>query len=157
LPAGTFNRPYRCSRLDTGMTSSITCSYDAPDLPTGGALFERTLKLGGESRELVVDETFTPHDTHSAARLGSISGFAFAPGDALLSSADGNARGVLHRGRLVAVRWRAGDVARVQTRTTRGAEIITLVFARKSIELRLGVYPARDAAEARRVLNANQP
>ncbi|HMF28390.1 MAG TPA: hypothetical protein VKE42_06430, partial [Candidatus Cybelea sp.] len=156
LPAGTFNRPYRCSRLDTGMTSSITCSYDAPDLPTGGALFERTLKLGGESPELVVDETFTPHDARSMARLESISGFAFMPGDTLLSSSDGNARAFLHRGRLAVFRWRPGDVAHVQTHTTRGAELMLLVFARRSVQLRIGIYTVHDAAEARRVLDANQ-
>jgi hypothetical protein len=156
LPAGTFNREYRCSRLDTGMTTSITCSYDAPDLPNGGALFERTLKLGADTRELVVDERFTPHDARSTSRLESISGFAFTPGDALLVSKNGDARGLLHRGRLTVLRWRSGDVARAQTRTTRGAELLTLTFAQRSVELRLGIYPVRDAAEARRVLDANQ-
>ena len=156
LPAGTFNRSYRCSRLDTGMTTSISCSYDAPDLPSGGALFERTLKLGGESRELVVDERFTPHDTRSTAQLESISGFAFTTGDTLLASRDGNARGWLHHGRLAVLRWRSGDVARAQTRTTRGAQLLTLVFARHSIELRLGIYSARDATAARHLLDPNQ-
>jgi hypothetical protein len=156
LPAGTFNRPYRCSRLDTGMTSSITCSYDAPDLPLGGSLFERTLRLGGDTRELVVHETFTPHDARSTARLESISGFAFTPGDTLLVSRDGAARGFLHRGRLTVLRWRAGDIARIQTRTTRGADLVTLIFARRSVELRLSLYSVRDAAEARRLLDANQ-
>jgi hypothetical protein len=42
-------------------------------------------------------------------------------------------------------------------RQTRGAEIVTLVFARRSVELRLGTYSARNAAEARRLLDANQP
>jgi hypothetical protein len=157
LPAGTFNRPYRCNRLDTGMTTSIACSYDAPDLPRGGALFERTVKLGGDSRELIVDETFTPHDTRSTARFVSISGFAFVPGDVLLASSDGNARGIFQRGRLAVLRWRSGDVAHVQTRSTRGAQLLTLIFARRSVELRLAVYLARDAAEARRLLDANQP
>jgi hypothetical protein len=156
LPAGTFNRSYRCNRLDSVMTTSVTCSYDAPDLPRGGALFERTLKLGGDTREMVVDQRFTPHTANSTARLESISGFAFSPGDVLLASSDNNARGFLHHGRLALLRWRAGDAAHVQTRTTRGAEIVTLLFARRSIELRLGVYSVRDAAEARRVLNANQ-
>jgi len=156
LPAGTFNRPYRCSRLDTGMTTNVTCSYDAPDLPRGGALFERTLKLGGDTREVVVDERLAPHDMRSTARLESISGFAVTAGDTLLASSDGDARGILHRGRLAVLRWHTGDVAHVQTRTTRGAEIVTLLFARRSIELRLGVYSVRDVAEARGALNANQ-
>jgi hypothetical protein len=42
-------------------------------------------------------------------------------------------------------------------RPTRGAEIVTLVSARRSVELRLGTYSARNAAEARRLLDANQP
>jgi amino acid transporter len=157
LPAGTFNRLYQCSRLDTGMNTTITCSYDAPDLPRGGALFERTLKLSANGRALIVDEHFSPHDARSNARLESVSGFAFGTGDTVLASNDGNARGILHHGRLAVLRWRPGDVARVQSRTTRGAELLMLIFARRSVELRLGVYPGRNAAEAQRLLDANQP
>ncbi|HLY02634.1 MAG TPA: amino acid permease [Candidatus Cybelea sp.] len=156
VAAGTFNRPYACTRNDVLTTSRIACSYDAPDLPQGGAIFTRTLTLGGTSDELVVDETFAPHDAHSPARLESISGFAFALGDALLKAPDGDALGVLHGRQLTALRWRRGDVARVDMRTTRGAELVTLIFARRSVEMRLGVQPAQNAAEAQRLLDAKQ-
>ena len=157
LAAGTFNRAYDCTRTDVFTTERFACSYDAPDVPRGGALFRRTLTLSGGSDELVVDEEFHSHDPRSTARLESISGFAFSPGDRLLIASLGNALAILHGRHLVVFRWRDGDVARVDTRQTRGAEIVTLVFARRSVELRLRASFARDAAEARRLLDAKQP
>src|SRR5579883_428141 len=157
LPAGTFNRTYSCSRIDVLTTTRVTCSYDAPDLPEHGALFKRTLTLSSRSNELVAGEEFEPHDPRSTARLESISGFAFAAGDRLVKASNGSALGILHRGRLVTLRWRAGDVARAELRQTRGAELVTLVCARRSVEFRLGLVPAKDAAEAQRLLDAKQP
>ncbi|MGA2759432.1 MAG: amino acid permease [Candidatus Cybelea sp.] len=157
ISAGTFNRPYSCSRNDALTTARITCSYDAPDLPQGGALFTRTLTLGGGSDELIVDEAFTPHDGRSTARLESISGFAFVAGDVLLRASGGNALGILHGGQLTTLYWRHGDVARLDLRTTRGAELVTLVLTLRSIEVRLGVRAVQNAAEAQRLLDANQP
>jgi amino acid transporter len=157
LPTGTFNRQYACTRNDTFGTASVTCSYDAPDLPRGGALFTRTLTLGGGSNELVVDEQFAPHDPRSSARLESISGFSSTARDPVLRSSDRDAIGIVHDKQITTLRWRRGDVVRVDLRSTRGAELITLVFAHRSVELRLGIRPAKDAAEARRLLDANQP
>jgi hypothetical protein len=87
--------------------------------------------------------------------LESISGFAFSPGDLLLTP--GTAIGILHGTRLVMLRWSPGDVARVGLRQTRGAELVTLVFARKAVELWISVLTARDATEAQRLLDAKQP
>lgn len=157
LAAGTFNRPYACSRTDVLTTARIACSYDAPDLPTGGALFTRTLRLAGSSEELVIDEQFQPHDRRSTARLASISGFAFASGDVLLKGSGGDALGILHGRRLAALRWRRRDVARMDLRTTRGAELVTLIFARRSVEMRLGLQQVQSAAEAQKLLDANLP
>jgi amino acid transporter len=157
IAAGTFNRPYACTRADALTTARITCSYDAPDLPPGGALFTRTLTLAGGSNELVVDEAFAPHDPRSTARLENISGFAFTAGDALLNASGGDALGILHGRQLTTLRWRHGDVARADLRATRGAELVTLIFARRSVEMRLGVRPVQNAAEAQRLLDANQP
>ena len=157
IAAGTFNRPYACTRNDALTTARITCTYDAPDLPQGGALFTRTLTLAGGSEELIVDEAFAPYDSRSTARLESISGFAFTTGDALLKASGGVALGILHGRQLTTLRWRHGDVARVDFRTTRGAELVTLIFARRSIEMRLGARPIQNAAEAQRLLDANQP
>jgi amino acid transporter len=157
LPAGTFNRMYSCTNQDTTTTTRVSCSYDAPDLPRGGGTFTRTMSLIGGSGELVVDEQMHPHDAQSTARLESISGFAFGAHDQLLKSTAGEAIGVLHGTRLVTLKWRHGDVARTELRQTRGAELVTLIFSRRSAELRLGLRTVRDAAEARRVLDANQP
>jgi amino acid transporter len=157
LPAGTFNRPYQCDRLDVLTTQRVSCSYDAPDLPSGGALFTRTLTLTGNGSELVVGEEFAPHDARSTARLVDVSGFAFLPGDLLLSSRDGTALGILHHDSLTTLRWRPGDVARVVLRRTRGAEIVTLVFDRRAVQLRLGMQRVASAAEARGVIDAKQP
>jgi amino acid transporter len=157
LPAGTFNRQYVCNRLDVMTTARVTCSYDAPDLPRGGGTFTRTLTLTGGSRELSVGEEFRPHDPRSTVRLESISGFAFTSGDRTMRSSNGDALGIFHRDRLAILRWRRGDVARMDLRMTRGAALVTLVFARKSVEMRLGLFTVRDDAEARRMLDAKQP
>jgi hypothetical protein len=156
IAAGTFNRPYTCSRNDVLTTARITCSYDAPDLPDGGALFTRTLTLGGGNSELIVAEDFAPHVARSSARLESVSGFAFVSGDAILKASGEDGLGLLHAGHLTTLRWRRGDVARMDLRTTRGAELVTLIFARRSVEMRLGVRPVQSAAEAQRLLDANQ-
>ncbi|HEY2554699.1 MAG TPA: amino acid permease, partial [Candidatus Cybelea sp.] len=87
LPAGTFNRAYSCTNQDTPTTTRVSCSYDAPDLPQGGGTFTRTMSLTGGSGELVVDEQMQPHDARSAARLESVSGFAFSAHDQLLKAA----------------------------------------------------------------------
>ncbi len=157
LAAGTFNRTYACdsSRI-TESQLSVGCEYDAPDVPEGGADFKRRFDLGQESAELVVSEQFAPHRPNSGAHLVSISGFAFAPGDQLLWSAGRDAIGILHAGRLAILRWRQGEVSRVDVRGTRGAQLVTLVFSRRSIALRLGVHAAKSSAEAQRLLDANQ-
>ncbi|MGB6522198.1 MAG: amino acid permease [Candidatus Cybelea sp.] len=157
LPAGTFNRAYSCTNQDTITATRVSCSYDAPDLPQGGGRFSRTMSLTAGSGELVVDEQMQPHDARSTARLESISGFAFGGRDVLLKPSGGDGLGLLHRNRFATIRWRAGDVARVDLRQTRGAELVTLIFAHRSAELHLGLRTVRDAAEARRMLDANQP
>ena len=40
LAAGTFNRPYECTRIDVLTTERVTCAYDAPDMPDGGATLQ---------------------------------------------------------------------------------------------------------------------
>lgn len=157
LPAGTFNRAYSCSRSDVLTTIHVSCSYDAPDLPSGGAVFQRALTLSGATHVLVVDEQFQPHDPHTTARLESISGFSFAPHDRILVASNRDACGILHGDRLVLLRWRQADGARLVLRTTRGAVLATLIFTARSIEMQLGYYTVRNAAEARTLVGANQP
>ena len=154
LPAGTFNRTYACTSAERDMLPRVKCSYDAPDLPASGALFERTLSLPPDAGEIDVDERFTPHDAASTASLESISGFAFAEGDVLVAPDGANFAGVLHGHRLAALRWRPGDVARVAITRNRGAAIVTLVFSKRRIRLALGIYAASGPGEAEALLRA---
>jgi amino acid transporter len=155
LPAGTFNRPYTCVIAPGASHNSTTatCTYDAPDL-AGGARFERTLTLASASNELLIEERLVPNDPTSVANLKSISGFAFHEGDVVIAPLGAPFAGILHGRAVAALRWSPGDVQNVALRQTRGAELVTLVFARSPVRLRLGVYAARDAAEAEQLLRA---
>lgn len=156
MPAGTFNRPYSCTRIDALTTQRERCGYDAPDLPRDGGSFARTLTLTENARELTVSEEFSPHDMRSTARLESISGFAFGDADRLLISRDGTALGILHGTRLMRLQWNGNEVLHAYWRRSRGAEIVTLIFARRSAEMRLGMYAVAGAAEAQGLVDAKQ-
>lgn len=158
IPAGTFNRPYRCTNLHAGPpTASVTCSYDAPDLPEGGARFERTISLSSSSNEYIVDERMTPHDPHSTAHLKSISGFAIGKGNFVEQGVscfgvyDSLAKG------LARLCWRPDDLASYDVRQTRGAAILTLHFKRNDVEMRLGVLSAPSQAQAHALVEADAP
>jgi hypothetical protein len=135
LPAGTFNRTYVCSRSDDAHTSRLACAYDAPDLPEGGARFERTLTLDAASDEVAIDERMISRDPSSAARLESVSGFAFGLDDTLSNGPGWLSIG--HAGQTTTLRWIPAEVTRVDLRRTRGAEIVTLVFATPEVHFRL--------------------
>ncbi len=150
IPAGTFNRPYRCSILQAGPPKAVvSCSYDAPDLPRGGARFERTLSIGNDDRELTVSERMIPHDAASNAHLKSISGFAFYEGEVLEKGA--SCFGIFYpkAGKLLRLCWRAGDLSSYDVRKTRAAAILTLHFKRNAVEMRLGVLAAAFEDQAR--------
>ncbi|HTX60199.1 MAG TPA: beta-galactosidase, partial [Verrucomicrobiae bacterium] len=153
IQAGTFNRHYDCRDASPSpMTAVVTCSYDAPDIPDGGARFERTLTLAAGAHELAVDETFAPHDPASTARLVSISGLAFAQGDTLLAPPGAPFAAVLHGHRLAWIRWNPGEVARAALRATRGAQILTLTFAARHVRFELGVAEAATVEQAMQAL-----
>ncbi|HEY1975696.1 MAG TPA: beta-galactosidase [Candidatus Baltobacteraceae bacterium] len=151
IPAGTFNRPYDCGHAALSPNTTVHCVYDAPDIPNGGALFERTIR-NGASGDIVVNERFTPHDAASTARLKSISGFAYADGDTVVRPPDANGVGILDHGRLAMLRWLPGDVASVDVRLTRGAAIVTLICARRDVEFHLAIVAVADAAGAESLL-----
>jgi hypothetical protein len=153
IPAGTFNRPYDCGNAAPSATEAH-CIYDAPDIPDGGALFERTIR-NGATGDIVVSERFTPHNASSVARLKSISGFAYSNDDTIVNPAGGNGVGILDHGRLAMLRWLPGDVATVNIRQTRGAAIVTLVCAQRDVEFHLGIATVANAAEADALLRAN--
>ncbi len=157
LPAGTFNRAYDCSGTQTQVQVEQTCIYEAPDIPDGGATFRRTMMLGKNDSELIVDLFFRPEEPLRKTRLESISGFAFAAGDVLIAPPGIAGLGILHGDRLATLRWRAGDVVRVDLRQTRGAEIVTLLFAEPKAELRLGMFAGMDAKKAETLLRAKRP
>ena len=145
---------YACASAQRDTVPRVKCSYDAPDLPDGGATFARTLTLQPDAEEFEIKETFAPHDPQAAAALESISGFAFAEGDTVVAPQGANFAGVLHGRRIAALRWNAEDVARVSVTRTRGAAIVTLVFAKRRAALALGVYAARSPGEAEALLRA---
>ena len=118
-------------------------------------MFARTLTLTANDQELMVAEEFHPHDSASAARLASVSGFAFAPSDRLLTSTDADALGILHGRRLMRLQWRRAEVAHAFWRRTRGAQLVTLVFARRAVEMTLGLYSTSSDAEAQAFVDAN--
>jgi amino acid transporter len=156
LPAGTFNRTYYCNTpTAAGATTTVTCTYDAPDLPAGGGRFSRTLTLGHNDDAVVIEERFQAVDQTSTAKLESVSGFAFDAGDVLIAPDGANFVGILHGHQLAALQWAAGDVERVTLKQTRGAELVTLVCARSPVRFRLGIYQATNAAEAQQLLQAN--
>lgn len=154
IPAGTFNRPYDCGNGAFSATTQAHCIYDAPDIPSGGALFERTIR-NGTSGDIVVSEHFAPHDSASLARLKSISGFAFSNDDKIVDPPGGNGVGILDHGRLAMLRWLPGDVATIDVRQTRGAAIVTLVCARRDVEFHLAIVNVAGRAEAETLLRAN--
>ena len=84
FPAGTFNRPYHCDVLSSGgAQASVQCSYDAPDLPTGGGRFTRNLTLAAGAREIRITESLQARGANE--RLVSVNAFACqAPPDACL-------------------------------------------------------------------------
>jgi hypothetical protein len=155
LPAGTFNRTYDCGYTAIADIRAQRCLYDAPDIPDGGGLFERTIRFGASHDDLVVTEHLVPHDAASAAQLKSISGFAYADGDTIVAPSGANGVGILHGRRLAMLRWLPGDVATVDVRQTRGAAIVTLICARRAVEFHLGILSAASAAEAEGLLRAN--
>jgi hypothetical protein len=55
------------------------------------------------------------------------------------------------------LRWRAGDGGRYYLRATRGAELMTIIFANRSVQMGLGIYPSQTLTEARRLMDAKQP
>jgi len=136
---------------------SVSCSYDAPDLPAGGGHFARTLTLDASSSDIAIEERFAPSDPASTARLESVSGFAYRAGDVVIAPDTANYVGFLHGRRLAALRWQPGDVEHATVKHVRGAQLLTLVFTRRDVNLRLGIYDVNDAAEAERLLQANPP
>jgi Glycosyl hydrolases family 35 len=135
LPAGTFNRRYECTRATDLRILTLACAYDAPDIPPGGGRFERTLTLDATSGNVEVHERMRPNEVFSTAHLESVSGFAFSEGDLITSGPDFVS--ISHLGIVTTLRWKAGDVSRVDLRRTRGAELVTLVFAGAEVRLRL--------------------
>jgi hypothetical protein len=156
MVAGAFNRAYECRvAASASASASVSCTYAAPDLPDGGAHFTRVLTLAAGESSVVVDETYAPNEASSTARLSSISGFAFVPGDVLIDPPNATYIGILHGHRLAWIAWRPDDVANSFVRASRGTQIVTLVFATRSVEYRVGLAPVTDAAEAQRLLQAN--
>lgn len=157
LPAGTFNRPYRCSIERARLPEvRVFCSYDAPDIPDGGARFERTLSLANGSDELLVRERMISREAMSAAHLKSISGFAVGAHDVVLSPKAGQNCFAVYdtaTSELARLCWRPSDLGSREVRLTRGAAILTLHFSRNDVAMRLGVLRAASRRRAQALLS----
>jgi amino acid transporter len=153
LPGGTFNRRYKCTILSSRPpVASVTCSYDAPDIPSGGARFERTLSLANDADEIMIHERMIPHDPSSNAHLKSISGFAVNRDDVIMQPTAGSSCFGIYDAQahqLARLCWRPDDLGSADVRRTRAAAILTLHFKRNDVELRLGVLPAKSESQAR--------
>ena len=159
LPAGTFNRRVRVCEARATVDVRITCSYDAPDVPVGGARLQANDDVSAGSSELIVDEEFAPHDPRSTARLESISGFRLRARRQHLTIRQMATRWrSCTAQRLTVLRWRRDDVARVDVRqdARRGARDADFYAPIR----RAAPWPPdtlANAAEAHRLLDANQP
>ncbi len=160
LPAGTFNRRYHC-RDNAGTTAefSLSCHYDAPDIPNGGARFSRTYTVTHGVPGIRITETFSPHDPASNAQLVSLSGFRRYHGDTSLIEPGGHCLGVFHRGQHTLLRlcWHPGDVTSATLRDTRGASIATIRFMKRHISMNLNVVDATSVEQARTLLEEKSP
>jgi hypothetical protein len=69
FPAGTFNRPYRCTTGSIGSSVTVDCTYTAPDLAAMPVTFDKRYRLDPRSPVLTVA-------MHSNASAVSISALA---------------------------------------------------------------------------------
>jgi amino acid transporter len=78
FPAGTFNRPYDVTLVNTGTHASARLAYRAPDVLPLGATFDRTISLDPDVREFAVDESvaFSSLDTLAGQRAVTVSSLA---------------------------------------------------------------------------------
>ena len=159
MPAGTFNRKYHCAITDKPELHSLTCSYDAPDIPVGGARFTRTYTVAANRPGIHLDETFAPHDATSTAQLQSISGFRRDAGDISLFVPGANCVGVFYGSEksLARLCWSPGDVAQATMRDTRGASLATLRFAKRHVTMTLEILTATTVEQARALVEEKTP
>jgi hypothetical protein len=133
FPAGTFNRPYQATIVESGKRAVVRLTYDAPDVVPHGAYFERLITLEPNARSFTVDETVTfrgtPQET-ADQRAVSVTSLAvgdsrsmktvmtlasnaapFVAGTSLLVSGDALGYYDTATGELATVAWHDGDVA----------------------------------------------
>ncbi len=169
LDAGTFNRAYACTQP---APQRVSCIYDAPDLPFGGARFSRTLALAPDGSSIDADLQMTPRDERSTEQLVDISGFARAENDVLLTDTPhtctlGDTQsldsplgfGIFYpsRHRALLVTWAVGALAREEIRCTRGAAIVQFTFARASAHVHVALAAATNVTEAQALLQSKRP
>ncbi|MHB8590456.1 MAG: amino acid permease [Vulcanimicrobiaceae bacterium] len=146
MPAGFFNRPYVPRVTSSGSRASVRFSYDAPDAPPGGALFERVVTMLPNRPGFTVDERVRFHgdDVPAAQRPVVRTSFASGAQTLALELPDGCAfyRPSLHR--VVLVAWPAGDVVARALAPERGNLLLSLTYARGGT--RRTVFAVRGAA-----------
>ncbi|MBC5829118.1 MAG: amino acid permease [Candidatus Eremiobacteraeota bacterium] len=81
--AGTFNRPYKTTILQSGKRAVVRFIYDAPDVLPAGARFERTLTLEPHFRYFTAEQHVAFHgDVGSAGAQRAVSTCSLALGSA---------------------------------------------------------------------------
>ncbi len=176
--AGTFNRTYRASDLESGARARARFAYDAPDVVPNGARFERTVTLAPGLRAFDVGERVTFADgpaTDDAQRAVSVTSLSVGDGSAMttqrllrpddsafaadttLHVREGNALGYYDTAthELATVAWHAGDVEDATILERRFSIVVRLSLARdRTTHVRYGYASAASLAAARTELAA---
>jgi hypothetical protein len=132
IPAGTFNRPYSATILTSGNRASAEFTYDAPDMPPHGALFDKIVTMMPDDEGFTVDERvdFRGTDIPSTQAAVVRTSLAATPQTIVLAAPNGYGLFDPSKHRLVLVAWHAGDVTAHDLAQHADDALLMLTFAR---------------------------
>jgi amino acid transporter len=171
FPAGTFNRTYAATILESGPAAAATLSYRAPDVLPAGATFVRTIRLAAGSRAFDVDEnvdftSLAAGDPQRAVSLTSLSvgdtssvtaaQLVLAPEVSTFAAQStvrvgaGHALGYYDPGSgdLATLAWHAGDVEDATILERDRSIVVRLTLAASGAHLRFGYARATSTSDA---------
>lgn len=147
IPAGTFNRPYAVKRLADG---AISLTYDAPDVPAGGARFDRIVRIDRALEAYDVDERVDFHTNDAAQRHVMRTSFAESWQTVTIDAANAYGFWDSQTHDLAIVAWPPGDVVARSEELHPGNYIVSLTFARGGRRRSVyALHSANTAAAAR--------
>ncbi len=155
FPAGTFNRAYKATILETGHRARVRFTYDAPDVVPSGAHFERTVTLLPDRRDFTVQERALFDGSSQAQRAVTVSSLSVGASSShpiLLPSDRKNAVGlydpVSHELALLA--WRRGDIEEAHSVQQGSAVLLRLTLAPgRTVLTRYGMRKIASLTQAR--------